>query len=147
MIAMPPGKPRHPFEQGVHLPADLLRDSTREPLRVILNPYRGITHVPPELGRGDPACMVFIELQKCFQRQGFVAEGLMANIIWAFGECGYDPRAVAAGLTALRKLGYVEYTAPDGNPVHELSFAPGPPIWIRYGRRFLDLLVREVVTP
>lgn len=133
--------------QKFFLPSSLLRDARHEPLTIILEPYRGVTHVPADLGSGDVACLVFIQLQNCFQKSGKVAEGMMHNIIWGFQECGFEPKHVAAGLTALRKLGYVQYTDEFKNELHELNFNnPQNPIWIRYTKKMTDLFVREVVS-
>ena len=131
--------------QSVYLPSSLLQDPTREPLKVILTPYQGITHVPPELGQNDTATLVFIELNKCFKKAGFVAEGMLGNIIWGFQECGYHPNHVAGGLTKLRSLGYVFYSDERGNPIHETNFDPKKPIWIRYAPKFVDLFVRQIL--
>ena len=133
-------------EQQIHLPSSVLQDPTREPLQVILTPYQGITHVPSELGQNDVATLVFIELNKCFKKAGFVAEGMLANIVWGFEHCGYAPYHVAAGLARLRKLGYIRYTDERRNEIHETNFDPKKPIWIRYEPKFVDLLVRTVVT-
>lgn len=132
--------------QQVYLPSSVLEDPTREPLKIILTPYQGITHVPSELGHNDVATFVFIELNKCFKKAGFVAEGMLNNIIWGFIQCGYDPRAVAAGLTKLRALGYVWYSDERGNPVFEQDFNPKNPVWIRYTEKMRDLFVRTVLT-
>lgn len=136
------GKPA----QNVFLPTSVLQDPSLEPLHIILRPYSGITHVPAELGQGGPETLAFIELQKCFKKANFVAEGMLANIIWGFEQCGYDPRAVAAGITKLRTLGYVFFSDERGNPVHEQNFDPKKPIWIRYTEKFKALLTRSIQT-
>ena len=110
--------------QKIFLPSSVLQDPTKEPLKVILSPYKGITHVPSDLGREDVATFVFVELQRCFTKAGNVAEGMLSNIIWGFEECGYDPRHVAAGLTQLRKLDYIFYSDERGNPIYEQNFDP-----------------------
>ena len=132
--------------QNVFLPSTLLQNPAQEPLKVILKPYSGITHVPAELGEGGPETLVFIELQKCFKKAGCVAEGMLANIIWGFEQCGYDPRAVASGITKLRSLGYVFFSDERGNIVHEQNFSPDKPIWIRYSDKFRTLLIRSIQT-
>lgn len=130
--------------QAIELSSSLLIDPTKEPLRTILTPYRGITHVPSELAASPgPELMVFIELNKCFQKAGHVSEGMVANIIWGFRECGYEEKHTAAGLYKLRNLGYLDYTDAAGMPIHELDFNPNKPIWVRYTKKFTDLLVKE----
>ena len=136
------GKPH----QSVFLPTSVLQDPSKEPLQVILKPYSGITHVPPELGQGGPETLVFIELQKCFKKANFVAEGMLSNIIWGFEQCGYDARAVASGVTKLRTLGYIFFSDERGNPVHEQNFDPKKPVWIRYTDKFRTLLIRSIQT-
>ena len=94
------------------------------------------------MGNG-PDLMVFVELNKCFKRQGNVAEGMLANVLWGFGECGYDQRHVAAGLARLRVLDYVLYTDERRVPISEFGFDPKKPVWIRYTNKFTALFVRE----
>lgn len=132
------------MQPSITLPSSLLLDPTKEPLKIILTPYLGITHVPSELAVGNgPDTMVFIELNKCFKKAGFVAEGMMGNIIWGFELCGFDPRHVAAGLTSLRKRGFIKYTDESGEELHEYNFDPKKPIWIRYHKKFTDLFVQN----
>lgn len=130
--------------QAIELSSSLLIDPTKEPLRIILTPYRGITHVPSELASSNgPELMVFIELNKCFAKAGNVSEGMVANIIWGFRECGFDEKHTAAGLFKLRNMGYLDYTDAAGFPLRDLDFDPKKPIWIRFTKKFTDLLVRE----
>lgn len=143
---MNPNKPKKALQE-FYLPSTLLQDPTQEPLQVILTPYKGITHVPPELGTNDAATMVFTELTKCFAKAGFVAEGMLANIIWGFENCGLQPNYVAAGLTKLRTLGYIRYTDIRRNPIHETNFDPRKPIWIRYEPKFTNLFIKTIITP
>jgi len=114
-----------------------------EPLRVIVKPYRGITETPPDLSTPGVDSWVFIQLQLCFKKQGYVAEGLLPNVIWGFEQIGCDPRAVAAGLTVLRKKGYIYYSDELGGIIEEHNFNPIIPIWIRYTPKFIRLLIRE----
>lgn len=133
--------------QHITLSTSLLENSKLEPLQKIVDPYKGLIHIPADVGQGGPVTMVFIELQKCFQKAGYVAEGLLGNIIWGFSECGYDPKNTAAGLTALRKLGYIRYTDSLGNEIFEGTFDPsngGKPIWIRYTTKMINLFVKEL---
>lgn len=133
------------IQPAITLPSSLLIDPSKEPLGVILKPYAGITHVPTDLAADNgPDCMVFIELQKCFAKAGFVAEGMINNIIWGFTECGFDPRHVAAGLAGLRAKGYVLYTDEGKMPIHEFSFDPKKPVWIRYTSKFTNLLIKKI---
>jgi hypothetical protein len=125
----------------------LLEDPSKEPLEIILTPYKGITHVPSDVGGGGVETFVFIELQKCFQKAGFVAEGMLGNIIWGFEQCGYDARAVAAGLTRLRDLGYIYYSDKHRLPIHEFNFNPRYPVWIRYQDKFKKLFVQPESIP
>lgn len=128
---------------SMFLPSSLLRDATMEPLQVLVKPYLGITEMPAELSGNDVATFVFVELNKCFKKAGFVAEGLIGNIIWGFQECGFDPRHVAAGLTKLRAMGYIRYTDPQGNAIHEFNFDPKKPVWVRYTDKMISLFVRD----
>lgn len=126
---------------SITLPESVLIDPKAEPLKPILTPYRGITHVPSELD--GTALMVFVELNKCFKKANRVAEGLLPNVIWGFEQCGYDPKHVASGLTALRHKGYIYYSDASGLPIHEYGFNPNTPVWIRYDKKFTTLLIRN----
>lgn len=128
------------MKKAITLPSSLLIDPTHEPLQELFSPYRGITHVPGELD--GPALMVFVELQKCFQKANKVCEGLLPNIIWGFENCGYDPKHVAAGLTKLRSLNYIHYSDAGRQPISEYFFDPNKPVWIRYSKKFTNLLVK-----
>lgn len=139
-------KPKKPAQE-FYLPTSVLEDPTKEPLRVILTPYQGITHVPSELANNDTATLVFIELNKCFKKAGFVAEGMLSNVIWGFENCGYASNYVASGLSKLRSLGYIKYTDERGNAISEIAFDPKKPIWIRYEPKFTDLFVRSIIAP
>jgi hypothetical protein len=90
-----------------------------------------------------PDLMVFVELNNCFKRQKNVSEGMLANVMWGFEQCGYAPDHVAAGLTALRKKGYITYTDERRVPLSDYDFNPKKPIWIRYTRKFTDLFIKE----
>ena len=133
------------FRQSFTLSTDVLANSAHEPLKKIVDPYSGLRHIPPELGDHSPGCFVFIELNKCFSRAGYVAEGMLANVIWGFEQCGYDPNRVAAGLTDLRKKGYITYSDSGGLPIQETDFDPQKIVWIRYTKKMLDLFVRKLV--
>lgn len=130
--------------QSVILPSSLLLDPTKEPLTIILTPYLGLTHIPADLALGNgPDLMVFVELNNCFKKANHVAEGMLSNVLWGFGECGYDTRHVAAGLTKLRASGYVLYTDERRVPISEFDFDPKKPVWIRYTKKFTDLFIKE----
>lgn len=133
--------------QNIYLPSSTLIDPTKEPLHIIHTPYEGITHVPADVGQGGPETLVFIELQKCFKKAGFVAEGMLSNIIWGFEQCGYDPRAVAAGLMKLRSLGYTFYSDERRNPIDEQNFDPKLPVWIRYTPKMTALFAKIITGP
>lgn len=132
-----------PVQQGITLSTSLLQDASMQPLRVILPSYKGITHVPTDLTAGGdktPELMVFIELNKCFQKAGFVAMGRLGDLIWGFEQVGYDPIHVASGLTKLRHLGYLAYVDSANNPVSELFHDPKAPVWVSYTDKFLSVL-------
>ena len=133
--------------QSVILPSSLLLDPTKEPLDIVQPQYAGIREVPSELQFRGPELMVFIELNRCFKKAGHVAEGMLANVMWGFEQCGYDPHHVAAGLTGLRKLGYLAYTDERRVPILEYNFDPKKPIWIRYTKKFTDLLIKGLILP
>lgn len=128
--------------QAVILPSSLLLDPTKEPLDVVRPVYCGITHIPTDLSAANgPDLMVFVELNRCFKKAGRVAEGMLANVIWGFSQCGYEDRHVAAGLSGLREKGYIVYTDERRVPVSAFDWDPKKPVWIRYTKKFTDLLV------
>lgn len=128
--------------QKVILPADLLQDTKQQTLQTIIKPYAGYKYLPADIGQNGVACLAFRGFLDCFKKANHVSEGTLPDIIWGFEQCGYDPRAVAAGITALRALGYIYYTDPLGNKITEHNFDPKKPIWLRYTQKFLNLLVR-----
>lgn len=131
------------MKQDINLSTSMLIDPTIEPLSVILPLYNGITHVPSELD--GPALMVFIELQKCFQKAGKVCEGLLPNVIWGFEQSGYDSKHVAAGLTKLRALDYIYYSDAGRLPISEFIMSPDKSIqmWLRYKPKMLKLFSQQ----
>mgnify|MGYP000222757479 CR=1 FL=1 len=128
---------------SVVMSTDILVDSTKEPLLVIVPLYRGMSEVPSEISSGNQATLVFMGLHQCFAKDGRVAEGLLSNIIWGFENSGYDPKHVALGLTELRHRGFIRYTDGWGNPVHDHEFDPKRPIWIRYTDKMLSTCAGE----
>lgn len=132
------------MQPSVIMPDSILQNSKKEPLTVIIKPYQGLKNIPPELNDGGVACLVFYGLVQCFQKQNEVCEGLLANIIWGFEQCGYDPKYVAAGLSKMRDLGYIYYTSSQkGDVVSDTNFDPNKPIWIRYTPKMINLFYRE----
>jgi len=126
------------------MPDSVLQNSKKEPLNVIIKPYQGLKRIPQEVNNGGVECLVFYGLAQCFQKHKEVCEGLLSNIIWGFGECGYDAKYVAQGLTKLRELGYIFYSSEQrGAAVSEYNFDPLKPIWIRYTPKMIDLFYRE----
>jgi hypothetical protein len=128
---------------SVILPAELLENTTQEPLKIIVAPYLGVTHLPNDIQADGTALFVFNDLLSCFQQQGSVAEGLLGNLMWGFEQTGRDIRMVANGLMQLRKLGYILYSDPIGVPISEHNFIEGVPIWIRYTPKMIGLMVRK----
>ncbi len=132
------------MRQDIIMPDSVLRNSKKEPLNVVVKPYQGLKNIPKELNDGGVACFAFCGLVQCFQRQQEVSEGLLANVIWGFEQCGYDPRHVAAGLSKLRELGYIYYSSSQrGDALSEVGFDPNKPIWIRYTQKMIDLFYRN----
>lgn len=132
-----------PPPQKVILSADLLQDARKQDLQVIFSPYQGCQIVPAEVGQNGVAFLAFQGLLQCFEKTGNISEGQLKDILWGFEQSGHDPRAVAAGLTKLRALGYTYYTDPLGNRISEHNFDPKKAIWLRYSSKFLALMVRR----
>lgn len=119
----------------------VLRNTKKEPLHVIVQKFQGFKSIPTELRDvKTPEGLVFAGLANCFRKAGFVAEGLLPNIIWGFTECGHDAKRVAQGLTKLRSLDYIFYsTNQRSETVSETNYDPSKPIWIRYSTKMIDL--------
>lgn len=128
---------------SVILPSSLLENTTQEPLKVIVAPYQGVSHLPSDIQAHKPALLVFLDLLACFESQKCVAEGLLPNLIWGFAQAGRDSRIVAEGLSALRQLGYLRYSDPFGNTIQEHGFDERIPVWVRYQPKLTNLLVRK----
>jgi hypothetical protein len=135
----PPTRP----QPSIILPAELLENPNQEPLKIIVTPYQGVTHLPSDVQGDGTALFVFNDLLGCFKQQGFVAEGLLGNLMWGFEQSGRDLRMVAHGLMKLRQLGYILYSDPIGVPISEHNFIEGVPIWIRYTPKMINLMVRK----
>jgi len=129
--------------QQVFLPSSLLENPNQQPLLQLRPSFRGVKEIPPELGTGDVATLIFVSLLDCFKRAEKVCEGLLGDLIWGFEQCGIEPRATAAGLTRLRVLGYIRYTDETGSNLSEINFDPTKLIWIRYTSKFLNLIASE----
>lgn len=125
--------------QNIYLPSSILQDATVQPLLKLRPGFVGVKQVPADLGQNDVAALVFMALVECFKKAKNIAEGELKDLIWGFEQCGHDPRAVAAGLTALRKLGYIYYTDPVGNKIAEHNFDPKKAIWVRYADKLVNL--------
>jgi hypothetical protein len=131
------------MQPSIIMPDSVLQNSKKEPLNVIIKPYQGLKRIPQEVNNGGVECLVFYGLAQCFQKHKEVCEGLLANIIWGFEQCGYDPKYVARGLTRLRELDFIFYSSEQrGAPISETNFDPKKPIWIRYTPKMIDLFYR-----
>lgn len=126
--------------QAFNLPSSLLENATHQKIQVILKPFVGCKLIPAEVGQNGVALLAFQGLLQCFQKAKNVSEGELKDILWGFEQSGHDPRAIAAGLTKLRDLGYVYYTDPLGARITEHNFDPKKAIWLRYSEKFLTLL-------
>lgn len=131
--------PKQSLNQSIHLSTDLLIDPTMQPLMTLRPDFVGVKEVPAEIGENGVAALVFVDLVECFKKAGKICEGKLNDLIWGFNQCGRDPRAVAAGLTHLRKLGYIYYTDPLGAKITEHNFDPKQLIWIRYSDKLLKM--------
>jgi len=57
-------------QQKVFLPSSLLQDPRKEPLRTILTPYRGVTHIPMEVGSETKPLWSSSSCSVAFRKQG-----------------------------------------------------------------------------
>jgi hypothetical protein len=126
--------------QSITLPSSLLQDTKKQDLLTVRKKYRGPKEIPADIGQNGVAALVFIGLLNCFKKARDVKEGELKDIIWGFVQCGNEDRAVAAGITALRGMGYLYYTDPLGNKISEHNYDPSKKIWVRYSPKFLNLL-------
>lgn len=131
--------PKKAPSQSIHLSTDLLIDPTMQPLMILRPGFIGVKEVPAEIGQNGVAVLVFVDLVECFKKAGKICEGKLSDLIWGFDQCGRDKRAVAAGLTHLRKLEYIYYTDPLGAKISEHNFDEKKAIWIRYSDKFLKM--------
>jgi hypothetical protein len=136
-------EPKKTVPQSVILSSDLLDNTKAQGLTIIYPKYKGCKEIPAEVHGNGVALLTFHALVQCFEKKGNVAEGELPDLIWGFEQCGYDPRAVAAGLTELRRQGYLYYTDPLGVTITEQNFNPKHPVWVRYTPKLLGLLAHE----
>jgi hypothetical protein len=135
--------PKKAPTQNIYLPTSVLQDATMQPLMKLRPGFTAVKEVPAEIGQNGVAALVFVDLVECFKKAGHISEGKLNDLIWGFEQCGRDPRAVAAGLTKLRELGYIYYTDPTGTRITEHNFDPKKAIWVRYSDKMVNLFAER----
>ena len=102
-----------------------------------LRPFLSYAEVPGHLPQ---AAQDFLQLLfSCFDRQGFVAEGLIGDILFGYEAVGVDPLHTLVGLGLLHKEGYVEFQAKDGSLV-DMASDKIASASVRYKKKLLDLV-------
>jgi hypothetical protein len=113
------------------------------PVKQELRKLKGYTtmarSIPPLLP--DEARLVLHLLFECFEKAGFVAEGLIGDILWGFEQVyPPTPRALTyAGLKYLETYGYIKCQAKDGAYV-SLDSDASSGAFIRYQPKLLELV-------
>lgn len=88
----------------------------------------------------EPGREVLYALFSCFQKQGSIQEGVVKDVIFGFVDVGkMDPVKVAHGLVDLRRMGYVEFVAPDNTIVDE-HCSNLKECWLRYTKKLMGLV-------
>ena len=84
-----------------------------------IKPYgSAVASIPPNLSQ--PSVEVLHALFSCFEKQGYVKEGLVKDLIWGFVDiAGMAPQKIAYGLFDLAREGFIRFQAPDGSYVGE----------------------------
>jgi hypothetical protein len=76
-------------------------------------------------------------LYACFQKQGYVKEGITQDIFFGFEVSGYDLSRVAFGLIDLKRAGYIFFTDDAGVTIDEHSDNLKN-AWVRYTKKLLN---------
>ena len=107
-----------------------------------LRPYTAMVgDIPPDLS--EKGKLVLIALFSCFEKSGFVKEGVITDLIWGFVDVSQmDPVVVAHGLVDLKRAGYVEFKSPAGEKVDEHS-SNLKDCFLCYTPKLLDLVHSE----
>jgi len=112
---------------------------TKQELRKLRGYSAMARAVPPLLP--DESRYVLHLLFECFEKAGFVAEGLVGDLMWGFEQVyPPTPRTLTyVGLKYLEAAGYVKYQAKDGSYV-PLDSDASSSAFIRYQPKLLELV-------
>lgn len=117
-------------------------DPTPQPL-LKLRPYHKMALDIPAL-ISDEAKIVLHLLFECFDKAGFVAEGMIGDMMWGFQQVTppTHPELTLKGIFDLEVAGYIKFQARDGEIIDKHSDKLES-AWIRY----TDKLKNLVYTP
>ena len=112
-------------------------DMKMQPLRDV----RPVIHAPKVIpGDLDQAgTMVMALLFKVFERQQYIKEGLIGDLLFGFDQCGVPSDMSIMGLKDLNKKGYIKFQAKDNTYVSIDSDKAGS-AWIKYMPKLKSLI-------
>lgn len=85
--------------------------------------------------------IVLQAIMSCFERQGYVEEGLIGDLMWGFAECGIAPELTLVGLRELEMQNYVKFqTPPPDNTWINIESEFIGKAWIRYQPKLLNMV-------
>lgn len=112
-------------------------DGKMQPLRGIRPAFRVPRIIPPELNYEGGSVLAL--LFKVFERQQYVNEGLIGDIIYGFSACGIPTEMTVQGLDDLNRKGYLKFQAKDNTYVSIYDDQAGG-AWVRYQPKLLNML-------
>lgn len=114
-------------------------DPTPQPL-LKLRPYHKMALDIPAL-LSDEAKIVLHLLFECFDKAGFVAEGMIGDLMWGFQQVTppTHPSLTLKGIFDLEAAGYIKFQAKDGAIIDKHSDKLES-AWIRYTEKLKNLV-------
>lgn len=100
--------------------------------------YNGLKYNPEDIKQDSPAGVVFYNLNLCYQHGKNVSEGCVEDVIWGFRQSGIPANIVVDGFTELYRLGYLNFTDPNGTM---LLGTFNEKAWYQWTRKFYSLLL------
>jgi len=114
---------------------------TKQDLKVVRHGYRGMGEAYDIRSEG-PAGHLLRALDSVFKKSGFVAEGLLVDLVWGLQQDkDFKDEWIGPGLTELRMKQYLHYTDAGGTPMTDLDALRVDIVpWVRYGPKLLKIL-------
>jgi hypothetical protein len=125
-------------ERIIQAEKDIQQQSLKpQGLRIVKHSFTGLKANPDDFSQESPAGVVFYNLQICYQNGGNVSEGSVGDVIWGFRQSGIPGNIVMDGFTELYRLGYLDFTDPNGI---QLLGSFNEKAWYKWSPKYFGLL-------